>query len=106
MKTMPSGLSKALNLQRARVRLSILLMLIFTAACFLFLPGRARTAQALDQDLAKLNRFVQGSGSPAMQVFKQGRDLIEKEDWAAAAAKFEGYVAQYPKSKEADAALY
>ncbi len=41
-----------------------------------------------------------------MQVFRQGRDLIEKEDWADAAAKFEGYVTQYPKSKEADAALY
>ncbi len=32
--------------------------------------------------------------------------MIEKEDWTAAAAKFEGYVAQYPKSKDEDAALY
>jgi HEAT repeat protein len=101
---MLSGLFKTLNLHR--VRLSILLMLIFTAPCFLFLTGRARTTQTGDIDLAKLNRFVQGSGSPAIQVFKQGRDLIEKEDWTAAAAKFEGYVAQYPKSKETDAALY
>jgi HEAT repeat protein len=71
-----------------------------------FLPGRGRTAQGFDNDLARLNRFVQGGDSPAMQVFRQGRDLIEKEDWAAAATKFEGYVAQYPKSKEAGAALY
>src|SRR5215211_9146209 len=67
---------------------------------------RGRAAQQFDRDLARLNRFVQAGDSPAMQVFRQGRDLIEKEDWAAAAAKFEGYVAQYPKSKEADAALY
>jgi HEAT repeat protein len=83
-----------------------LLLLAFTAAALFLLPGRGGTARAFDQDLAKLDRFVQGGDSPSMMVFRQGRDLIEKEDWAAAAAKFQGYVAQYPKSKEADAALY
>ncbi|MBV8859494.1 MAG: HEAT repeat domain-containing protein [Acidobacteria bacterium] len=88
-------------------RLSALLLLALTAAGLFSLPGRGRTARAFDNnDLARLNRFVQSGDSPAMQVFRQGRDLIEREDWAAAAAKFEGYVAQYPKSKEADAALY
>jgi len=81
-------------------------MLALAAAGLFTLPGRGRTAQLLDRDLARLNRFVQSGDSPAMQVFRQARDLIEKEDWTAAAAKFEGYVAQYPKSKEADAALY
>jgi HEAT repeat protein len=107
MKTMSHGLFKTFPLRRGRGRLSILLLLaLTTAAGLVFSPGRARTARAFDQDLAKLNRFAQGGDSPSMQVFRQGRDLIEKEDWAAAAAKFEGYVAQYPKSKEADAALY
>jgi HEAT repeat protein len=100
------GLLKILFLRFGRGRLIALLLLAMTAAGLLFVPGRGRTAQRLDQDLDKLNRFVQTGGTPAMQVFRQGRDLIEKEDWAAAASKFEGYVAQYPKSKEADAALY
>lgn len=106
MKTMRYGLLKIRFLRHGRGRLVAIVLLATTAAVLLFLPGRVRTAQAFDQDLAKLNRFVQGGDSPSMQVFRQGRDLIEKEDWAAAAAKFAGYVAQYPKSKEADAALY
>jgi HEAT repeat protein len=93
-------------LRYGRGRLIALLLFAVTAAGLLFLPDRGRAARAFDQDLDKLNRFVQTGGTPAMQVFRQGRDLIEKEDWAAAAAKFEGYVAQYPKSKDADAALY
>jgi HEAT repeat protein len=103
---MPHGLIQTRPLRRGRGRLIILLLLGLTAGGLFFLPGRGRTAQRLDQDLARLNRFVQAGDSPAMQVFRQGRDLIEKEDWAAAAAKFDGYVAQYPKSKDADAALY
>src|SRR5829696_5417884 len=103
MKTMSHGLS---NSRLGRRRLSALLLLALTAAALFTLPGRGRTAQGFDQDLARLNQFVQGVDSPAMLVFRQGRDLIEKEDWAGAAAKFEGFVAQYPKSKEADAALY
>src|SRR5215208_6608194 len=106
MTTMRHGLLKIRFIRFGRGRLIALLLLALTAAGLLFVPGRGRTAQRLDQDLAKLNRFVQTGGTPSMQVFRQGRDLIEKEDWAAAAARFEGYVTQYPKSKEADAALY
>src|SRR5215210_1701560 len=106
MKTMPQGLFNNRPARLVRRRLSLLLLLALTAAGLFTLPGRGPTAQGLDQDLARLNRFVQAGDSPALQVFRQGRDLIEKEDWSAAAAKFEGYVAQYPKSKEADAALY
>src|SRR4051812_6821614 len=107
MKTMRHGLSIQTRFLRfGRGRLIALLLLASTAAGLVFLSGRAGTAQGLSQDLAKLNRFAQGGDSPSMQVFRQGRDLIEKEDWAAAAAKFAGYVAQYPKSKETDAALY
>jgi HEAT repeat protein len=106
MTTMRHGLLKIRFLRFGRGRLIALLLLATTAAGLLFVPGRGRTAQRFDHDLDKLNRFVQTGGTPSMQVFRQGRDLIEKEDWAAAASKFEGYVAQYPKSKEADAALY
>jgi HEAT repeat protein len=104
---MPHGLIQTRHLRHGRGRLIALLLLALTAAALVFLPGRSgRTAQRLAPDLDRLNRFVQAGDSPAMQVFRQGRDLIEREDWAAAATKFEGYVAQYPKSKEADAALY
>src|SRR5919107_635400 len=106
MKVMPQRLFKTLPARLGRRRLSILLLLAAAAAGLFTLPGRGHTAQLPDQDLARLNRFVQAGDSPALQVFRQGRDLIEKENWGAAAAKFEGYVAQYPKSKEADAALY
>src|SRR5215216_5375643 len=106
MKIMTHGLFKTRPARPGRRRLSMLLLLALTAACLFTLPGRGPAAQRFDQDLARLNRFVQAGDSPSMQVFRQGRDLIEKEDWAAAAAKFDGYVSQYPKSKEADAALY
>ena len=41
-----------------------------------------RFAHAYDQDVQKLNRFVQTSraNTPAMKVFREGRDLIEGED--------------------------
>ena len=106
MKIIPHGLSKTRNAPRGRRGLCVLLLLTLLAAGLAFLPAPGRTARGFDQDLDRLNRFVQRGDSPATQVFRQGRDLIEREDWAGAAAKFEGYVAQYPKSQDADAALY
>src|ERR1700750_2788673 len=106
MKTMSHGLLQTRILGNGRGRLFILTLLALIVAGLLSLPGRGGTVRGFDNDLARLNRFVQSGDSPAMQVFRQGGALIEKEDWAAAAAKFEGYVSQYPKSKEADAALY
>src|SRR5215213_3215486 len=106
IKTMPQRLFHDRPARLVQRGLSLLLLLALTAAGLFTLPGRGLKAQGLKQDLARLNRFVQAGDSPTLQFFRQGRDLIEKEDWAAAAAKFEGYVAQHPKSKETDAALY
>ncbi|HYP52617.1 MAG TPA: HEAT repeat domain-containing protein [Pyrinomonadaceae bacterium] len=86
--------------------LSALPLLALAAVGLVFLQAPARTARGFDQDLDRLNRFVQRGDSPGAQTFRQGRDLIEKEDWAGAAARFEGYVSQHPKSQDADAALY
>src|SRR5499426_3339419 len=63
---------------------------------------------AADQDLEKLNRFVQSSNSSsaAMNAFREGRNLINKEEWAKAADKFNLIVTQYPNSEVTDAALY
>ena len=42
------------------------------------------------QELSKLNRFIQNSNAKdgATKVFRDGRDQIEEENWAGAAATF------------------
>ena len=70
--------------------------------------GLSRTGIVIgsNQDIKKLSQFVQTSNSPAMKTFREGRDLIEEEEWAKAAAKFDGFIARYPQDKDSDAALY
>src|SRR5262245_38933636 len=59
------------------------------------------------QDIAKLNQFVQTKGNAAsMQIFREGRDFIEAQNWQKAAEKFEDFIKAYPKDKDLDAALY
>jgi HEAT repeat protein len=91
---------------RARVRNALVLVLLLA----LGVAGvvRARLAYGYDQDVQKLNRFVQTSGgdTPAAKAFREGRDLIEREDWQQAAEKFNSFVASYPKDRDVDAALY
>lgn len=67
---------------------------------------RTRVAHGANQDLAKLNRFVQTGNTPAMNMFRAGRDLIENEEWAKAAETFRGFVNAYPRDNDVDAALY
>jgi HEAT repeat protein len=60
-----------------------------------------------DQDLAKLNNFVQTKANTAsMQIFREGRDFIEAQNWQKAAEKFNDFITAYPKNKDLDAALY
>ena len=72
--------------------------------------GVVRTRQAFgnDQDVQKLNRFVQTprSNPAAMKAFRDGRDLIEGEKWQQAAEKFDAFINQFPKDRDVDAALY
>ncbi len=69
---------------------------------------RPAPARADGQDIQKLNRFVQTTkaDTPALKMFREGRDLIEAESWPQAAAKFDDFVRGYPKDKDVDAALY
>jgi HEAT repeat protein len=63
------------------------------------------SAQA--QDLVKLNRFVQTKANTAsMQIFREGRDFIEAQNWQRAAEKFNDFINGYPKDRDLDAALY
>ena len=61
-----------------------------------------------DQDKVKLDRFVQSTkgNTASMQIFREGRDLIDAQNWARAAEKFNDFIKGYPKDKDLDAALY
>jgi len=76
--------------------------------CLVLTGAGVSLIHAADQDLEKLNRFVQSSNSSsaAMNAFREGRNLINKEEWAKAADKFNQIVTQYPNSEVTDAALY
>jgi HEAT repeat protein len=69
-------------------------------------------SQATAQQLVsprKVARFAQQQGSSneaAVVMFKSGRDMVSSEQWSQAEQVFGQYVAQYPKEKDADAALY
>jgi HEAT repeat protein len=61
-----------------------------------------------NQDIVKLNRFVQSkkSSTASMQVFREGRDFIESQNWQKAAEKFNDFIKGFPKDRDLDAALY
>jgi HEAT repeat protein len=69
-------------------------------------------SQATAQQLVsprKVARFARQQGSSneaAGTMFKSGRDLLSSEQWSQAQQVFGQYVAQYPKEKDVDAALY
>lgn len=60
------------------------------------------------QDIAKLERFMQSTkvNTASMQIFREGRELIEAQNWQRAAEKFNEFIKGYPKDKDLDAALY
>ena len=61
-----------------------------------------------DQEIAKLDRFVQASNAntASAQIFRQGRDQIEAQNWQKAAEIFNQFITGFPKNKDLDAALY
>ncbi len=81
-----------------------IVMLSMTVAIAFHSP----TAHGKDQELKKLNNFVQGTktNAAAMQIFREGRDFIEAQNWQKAAEKFRDFIKGYPRDKDLDAALY
>jgi HEAT repeat protein len=65
-------------------------------------------AYGRDQEIAKLDRFVQSTkaNTASMQIFREGRDQIEAQNWQKAAEIFNQFITGYPKDKDLDAALY
>lgn len=89
--------------RRAGLGLVVLMLLaVFTGVFY------AHASGSDDKDVQKLNNFVQNSktDTPAARAFRAGRDMIESENWSQAAATFQGFVKDYPKDKDVDAALY
>ena len=81
---------------------------IVTLGVALAIAIKSPTAFGRDQGLEKLNRFVQTTrvNTAAMQIFREGRDFIEAQNWQRAAEKFREFITGYPKDKDLDAALY
>ncbi|MDT5061015.1 MAG: hypothetical protein QOH63_1474 [Acidobacteriota bacterium] len=87
------------------VRAEFRLVAVFLA-CAMLIGAFLVKGSAQQQDLDKLNRFVQTQNAAAAKVFREGRDLIGDEDWKKAEGKFRSFVNLYPKDKNVDAALY
>ena len=83
---------------RSPLTLAIIFLALFSAG----------SVSGHNQDIAKLNRFVQGqkANTASMQIFREGRDFIEAQNWQKAAEKFNDFIKGYPKDKDLDAALY
>jgi HEAT repeat protein len=92
---------------RFRPQIRIGLALLAIASVITVSAIYAQRSYGFTQDLGKLNRFVQTKGNTAsMQVFREGRDFIEAQNWQRAAEKFSDFIKGYPKDKDLDAALY
>ena len=92
---------------RFRPQIRFGLALLAVASVITVFAIYAQRSYGFNQDLGKLNRFVQTKGNTAsMQVFREGRDFIEAQNWQRAAEKFNDFIKGYPKDKDLDAALY
>src|SRR5215213_8434861 len=81
---------------RPQIR-SGLALLALAAVGTVFSMYTQRTS-AFDQELSKLNKFVQTKANTAsMQIFREGRDFIEAQNWQRAAEKFNDFITGYPK---------
>jgi HEAT repeat protein len=86
-----------------RFGLALLAVAVIATALAVF----TQRTYGYDQDIAKLNSLVQTKPNTAsMQIFREGRDLIEAQNWQKAAEKFNDFITAYPKNKDIDAALY
>ena len=89
---------------RTRTALALLCCLSCLTTALIY----TQSTHAVDQEIQKLNRFMQASkmNTAAAQIFKEGRDFIEAQNWQRAAEKFNEFIKGYPKERDLDAALY
>lgn len=84
-----------------RTRAASFALVALLTACLAHAPVRAD-----GQALRKFNEFVQSSDTPAMRLLREGRDLIDSEQWAQAAEKFSRYVNAHGQERDVDLALF
>lgn len=100
-----------LNHGRTRRGAGLALVIALVSAVVVFVAASGRVQPAHAQDLrAKLGRFAQegtaANASPSAKLLRAGRDQIDEEKWAQAAETLKSFLRQYPRDKEADAAVY
>ena len=97
---------KNLTTFRPHLRLALVLLAIVSTVAAIAI--HTQRVYGRDQDKVKLDRFVQATkgNTASMQIFREGRDLIDAQNWQRAADKFNEFIKVYPKDKDLDAALY
>src|SRR5215212_6780119 len=96
------------RIQNGRASFGALLIFALTVNGVITLAGSVVSVHGYNQDVEKLNRFVQASSSSdaEVRIFREGRDLISEEEWDEASGKFAEYMKKFPKGKDVDAAIY
>ena len=89
-----------MNTRTNRIKIFAVILLVIGFNCVLF-PENTR-ASTLDKS-APHKEFADDKFD---KVFREGRDLIDKEEWAKAAEKFKQIVCDCPENKKVDTALY
>lgn len=90
--------------------MTTILLFIFTFF-FAVLPAAAAAAQAFAPNTLISKKAATAAAAAAVQddfdrTFREGRDLVDKEEWTKAVEKFKEAINKYPNNKSTDAALY
>jgi len=80
--------------------------LFTSSACLLIIIAGIFTALPETVRASKPHRAVSAADEAFDKTFREGRDLIDREEWAKAAEKFTEVIDKYPNDKSIDAALY
>ncbi len=88
------------QINNVSLRSIILLILVMS---FVLVPIATPTSAS---ETTNLRKDVVTGDEKFDRIFREGRDLIDKEEWAKAAAKFNEIVCDCPENKYVDAALY
>jgi tetratricopeptide (TPR) repeat protein len=90
-----------MKIRKNKINRSLPTLFLIALACFVLVPENAVAAKSKTLVLEE-NVVVEDFE----KTFREGRDLIDKEEWAKAAEKFNEVLGKYPDNKASDAALY
>ena len=81
----------------------ILIFLFIIGINFVLMPMVTRVSGA---ENPRLSKYAETGDEKFDKIFREGRDLIDKEEWASAVAKFNQIACDCPENKYVDAAFY